>query len=179
MKPSENSGAAELHNILEEMSELNSAALDSVYCAMFDGVNHNYRGKWRTQSFETHIEHAIMHLLSLKNPKEGDEEDHLSHALCRLAMAATMEFDESEENSNDVDRWESEGGAKMGGSEVVGNTTQYRFENGQIIDHASGLAPRCPGPAPDTYPAAAEPGHFRHHRCGKIHHVSDVCEGIL
>jgi hypothetical protein len=180
MKPSENSGAAELHSHIEEVIDLQTTFLSLLADAMHDGVDHGYHGKWRGQSFDEHIDHAIMHLLALKYPREGDKENHLEHACFRVVAAGAVEEGAlDEENSNDVDRWESEGGAKMGGSEVVGASTRYRFEHGQIVDHTSGLAPRRPGPAPDTYPAAAEPGHFRHYRCGKIHHVSDICEGIL
>lgn len=151
--PSETSGAAELHNHIEEILELQQTLLEMLAEAAHDGVNHGYRGKWRSQSFDTHLDHAIMHLLALKYPREGDEEKHLYHAAFRIAAAGVMEFIELEEISDDVDRWESDGGATVGRSEALGDSVSrdgngqsgaYKFEYGQVANHPSGLGTKKP-----------------------------------
>jgi hypothetical protein len=178
MKPLENSGNDALADVLGEMLEIQDAALTCIYNAMLDGLNHNYRGLWREQDFDTHLDHAIIHLLTLKHKRE-DAEDHLSHALCRLAMAATMEYNESEEDSDDVDRWESEGGSEVGRSEAVGDSVlgaqarQRQYHCGSELNHPSGLAPR---PAPDTFPTAGAPAvEWWCGRCQATHPYIENC----
>ena len=56
------------------------------------GANQGYTpGSWRTESFMHHLGKALGHigkyLAQLGWPTEISPEDHLAHALCRLAMA--------------------------------------------------------------------------------------------
>ena len=46
---------------------------------------------WRRIPYEEHISHALEHLFLLMNGDQSD--DHLGHALCRLAFAVAMESD--------------------------------------------------------------------------------------
>ena len=173
----EPSGNDELSNLLGETIELNTAALSCIHDAMLDGLVHNYKGKWRDQSFETHLDHAIIHLSALKNLREGDEEDHLSHALCRLAMAGVKEF-ESEESRDGVDRWESEGGAKVGGSEALGSSAKTG-DSAREYHHKDGSRNGAPI---DTFPAAGEVRQYHEgqqvgHPSGLIPRVYDSTSG--
>lgn len=159
MKPSETSNR-ELHEHIEEVIDLQTTFLSMLADAMHDGVDHGYRGKWRDQSFDEHLDHAIMHLLALKYPREDDEENHLDHACFRIVAAGTVIEGEHEKDSDDVDRWESEGGADVGRSEAMGDSVssdqagqprQYYF--GQQVDHESKLGLR---PSPGTFSTAGE-----------------------
>ncbi len=48
---------------------------------------------WRHQSITEHLEHAVARLAAWR---AGDQnEDHLGHALCRLAFAATLDEEQS------------------------------------------------------------------------------------
>jgi Domain of unknown function (DUF5664) len=44
---------------------------------------------WRAIEYEAHLNHALMHLVALMNGDRSD--DHLGHALCRLAFAVATE----------------------------------------------------------------------------------------
>lgn len=165
--PFETSGADELHRHIEEILDLQQTLLEMLADAAHDGVDHGYRGKWRIQSFDTHLDHAIMHLLALKYPREGDKEKHLDHAAFRIAAAGVMELIELEENNDNVNRWESEGGATMGRSKTLGNPILRNigdvgrtcsFEHGQVTNHPSGLGVKQP--RVDGYYCS---------RCGGIH----------
>ena len=182
--PLETSGAAKLHSQLEEILDLQTTSVAMIADAMHDGVDHGYRGKWRDQSFDTHLDHAIMHLLALKYPREGDMENHLEHACFRVVAAGTVQEGDysGEESGLDFDRWESEGGSTVGESGVVGEKAgTYRFENGEAVGHPSGVEPRLKQPNPDTYPAAPEPISWHCSRCGGTHPYLEpyVCKGIL
>ena len=51
------------------------------------GATRYARNNWRRIPFEDHINHALNHLSLLLSDASDKDEDHLAHALCRLAMA--------------------------------------------------------------------------------------------
>lgn len=59
----------------------------SAVCA--EGAGRYAENNWRRIPFEDHLSHALEHLFLYMN---GDrDEDHIGHALCRLAFAAATE----------------------------------------------------------------------------------------
>ena len=44
---------------------------------------------WRAIAYKDHISHAVMHLAAMLSDDQSD--DHLGHALCRLAFAVAVE----------------------------------------------------------------------------------------
>lgn len=150
---SESSGKDEFRDLILEFAELLQAANDNIHDALQDGIDAGYHGKWRDQSFEEHIDHAIIHLQQLKWQHPGDhKEDHLSHALTRLAMAAVKEFESNvQKDSDDVDG-RGEQGSGMERPETMGEISgdwKERFRGlvgeyrcGQKLNHPSKLDPR-------------------------------------
>lgn len=53
--------------------------------AMDDGDTRGYDGQWLHQSPLEHSRHAFEHLCGFLNG-EGDLDEHLDHAICRLIM---------------------------------------------------------------------------------------------
>lgn len=54
------------------------------------GAQRYAANNWRRIPYEEHISHALEHLFLLMNGT-ADGEDHLGHALCRLAFAVATE----------------------------------------------------------------------------------------
>lgn len=53
------------------------------------GAKRYAQNNWRRIPFEDHISHALEHIFLLMNGDTND--DHLGHALCRLAFAVATE----------------------------------------------------------------------------------------
>lgn len=59
---------------------------------------------WQKQSFKEHIAHAKIHLAMLEDEisfgiRDKANEDHLAHALTRLAMASSIEIGDVDEKA--------------------------------------------------------------------------------
>lgn len=68
----------------DECSDITNAAVDAISVARQDGPT-----SWRDISIKEHLNHAIEHANAAFFGEEGGE-DHLSHAICRLAMAKAL-----------------------------------------------------------------------------------------
>lgn len=97
-------------DILSEFADLQEEVIDAIHDAMQDGIEHGYQGDWRDINFEEHIDHAIMHLVNI----DKEDDDHLSHAICRLAMASWVHYhgesdgdsgSDDEGDDTEVDKW--------------------------------------------------------------------------
>lgn len=78
----------------DDCAVLTSAAWDAIEIARSIGVPKYGSASWRDISIQEHLEHAIVHihqeLHSIINGYIEGDEDHLSHAICRLAMARAL-----------------------------------------------------------------------------------------
>jgi len=70
-----------------------AAAVRAVDGAMDDGDAHGYTDEWTRQPASEHLTHAMQHLLDHMRGDTGD--NHLAHALCRVAMALSRRNDEA------------------------------------------------------------------------------------
>lgn len=57
------------------------------------GVPHYGPSSWRDVSITEHLEHASKHIYQERKfyTDNAEEEDHLAHAICRLAMAKALQ----------------------------------------------------------------------------------------
>jgi hypothetical protein len=67
---------------------LYEAASKAIRATMEEGRLRGYDGEWMKQSAEKHLDHADKHLTMLE--LDNRDEDHLAHALTRLAMAMVL-----------------------------------------------------------------------------------------
>ena len=69
----------------EQGRRLYEAVSRAIRATMEEGRLRGYDGQWLRQSADKHLEHAEKHLTMLG--LDNRDEDHLAHAITRLAMA--------------------------------------------------------------------------------------------
>jgi hypothetical protein len=69
----------------EQGQALYAAVSEAIEKTMYEGQLRGYNGQWLRQEIEHHLEHAEKHLTMLG--LDNRDEDHLAHAITRLAMA--------------------------------------------------------------------------------------------
>lgn len=74
----------------DDCRQLLDAASDAIAIARRVGVPKYGPSSWCDISVQEHLNHAIAHARLAYNMKHTDGEDHLSHAICRLAMARAL-----------------------------------------------------------------------------------------
>ena len=70
-------------------NDVTNAAVNAISIARQLGVPKYGPSSWREQTKEEHMTHAVMHMNLLA--RNDISEDHLSHAICRLAMARALD----------------------------------------------------------------------------------------
>jgi hypothetical protein len=90
---------AERADAIEELGQVMNAACWAVTQAMIEGAEAGYAGKWMEQSSSEHLDHAFNHLSNTESKEMSGEEleMHLTHAICRIAMALIRLEDEKTE----------------------------------------------------------------------------------
>lgn len=72
---------------IDDMADVSNAAIDALAKALSDGDGAHPPGSWRQEPYANHINHLQRHMHRLLTPDPDDEEDHLSHLICRAVMA--------------------------------------------------------------------------------------------
>lgn len=91
-----------------DITNLQALASHTLYEVWLEGMSHGYSNDWVKHAPETHIKHAILHLLPFLGPRvsavgrfffgrgikskfSGESlNDHLSHALTRILLALCL-----------------------------------------------------------------------------------------
>jgi len=73
--------------------ELITATTKQLGDTLLEGASKYAPDSWRTYGAEAHVQHAMDHLLEYAFG--NDVEDNLSHALCRIAMAKSLDKEDS------------------------------------------------------------------------------------
>lgn len=74
----------------QECYTITEAALEAIRTARLIGVPKYGPSSWRDILIQEHLNHAIAHA-SLAYSMKDSNEDHLAHAICRLAMVKALQ----------------------------------------------------------------------------------------
>lgn len=75
---------------LDDLADLANAAIDALATALHDGDGKHAPGSWKNESFANQIDHLYGHIMRLIENAPDDEEDHLTHIICRSVIAYAL-----------------------------------------------------------------------------------------
>ena len=76
--------------------DIDPKAMFAMAKVMAEGLQNHVRGGWRNVPLEKHLNNGLSHIYAYL---AGDHQDeHLSHALCRVMFAVALEIEEKERN---------------------------------------------------------------------------------